>query len=1051
MNRKTIHRSNLLEGLETRRLMATFTVSNALNAGAGSLREAITQANATAGADLINIVVPVNASSKLSLSSPLPAITDPVTIDGTVTPGYLAGVKFEINGSAPAVGNANGLLVQAPSTIKGLSITGFKNSVFNETNGNAVRLAPGSDGSTLEWNFIGLTPLQVAAANRSGVQIESANNTLRNNTVGSGNVGGIQLAGTGATGNVIAGNRIGTDASGAAVRSIAGPGVKLTAGASNNTIGGAAADDRNIISGTFTAVQVDNNSTNVGNKIEGNYIGTNYTGMNALGNNVGIGLNGGTDTVIKNNVIAGSLFSGITFGSNQAKGTQILGNRIGMNAPGTAAMLNGEYAINISAGIDGVQIGAPGEGNWLIGGGGADKAIVNQGSTDESACKNVTYHGNVFGILPSGQLAGNTDYALTGGTNVGAITVGGSTPAHGNKFAGPTKAFIQFSDSQDNSFQHNWFGLNLDGTAGLGSTAKAVQVQDPKLVANNKFARALVLLDVDGGAETYVANNTFGLNAAGNTAISGTAYGLIGNLNETTVTENTFAGMTSAGIAISGFIDLTGNKFGTDVTGMVGITTANGVQVSNDNSRIGSTTGGGGNLFGKITGTAISLSDSSDVTIFNNVIGTNADKSVVFNPAYGIRGSAFLSPTIGGTFADAGNLIVGATVAISLSAVGGPTVIQGNTIGLPGMPNGTGISLDEMGTVTIGGDAAAAANTIAYNNGRAIVLGGGANDKVTIRRNVIHSNSGLAIDLAGDNSLTSNDALDADAGRQNFPLLLSADSTAGNATTVTGLINTSGSTPLIIDFYAADVANNEARTWLGSKTILTDNAGGATFTHTLPMVFGGKYIVATATNIAGFPNGSTSELSPSVQVVGPADNIAPAVSSSAFEFETAQKVKLVFAEDLNGSSVAANDLVMLNTTTNQPYTPSAVSYNAATRTALFSFSSVLPDGNYTFTLAGNRVTDVAGNGNTAFSGTTHVLAGDTNRDKTVNFDDLLKVAQNYGGSGKTFSQGDSNYDGIVNFDDLLKLAQNYGTSLFSAAPITSAVGKRSNVKSDLLA
>jgi hypothetical protein len=58
------------------------------------------------------------------------------------------------------------------------------------------------------------------------------------------------------------------------------------------------------------------------------------------------------------------------------------------------------------------------------------------------------------------------------------------------------------------------------------------------------------------------------------------------------------------------------------------------------------------------------------------------------------------------------------------------------------------------------------------------------------------------------------------------------------------------------------------------------------------------------------------------------------------------------------------------------------------------------------------------------------LRGDTNLDKTVNFDDLLALAQNYGATGSAqWAQGDTNYNGTVDFDDLLSLAQNYGGSL----------------------
>ena len=55
--------------------------------------------------------------------------------------------------------------------------------------------------------------------------------------------------------------------------------------------------------------------------------------------------------------------------------------------------------------------------------------------------------------------------------------------------------------------------------------------------------------------------------------------------------------------------------------------------------------------------------------------------------------------------------------------------------------------------------------------------------------------------------------------------------------------------------------------------------------------------------------------------------------------------------------------------------------------------------------------------------------GDTNLDGTVDFTDLLAVAQNYGTDGPTqWSAGDFNRDGSVDFTDLLMTAQNYETS-----------------------
>ncbi len=56
--------------------------------------------------------------------------------------------------------------------------------------------------------------------------------------------------------------------------------------------------------------------------------------------------------------------------------------------------------------------------------------------------------------------------------------------------------------------------------------------------------------------------------------------------------------------------------------------------------------------------------------------------------------------------------------------------------------------------------------------------------------------------------------------------------------------------------------------------------------------------------------------------------------------------------------------------------------------------------------------------------------GDTDLNGTVNFDDLLRVAQNYDTVATgTWFKGDFTYDGNINFDDLLGLAQQYDKTL----------------------
>src|SRR2546425_11283768 len=101
----------------------TFTVINTNDSGAGSLRQAILDANANAGLDTINFsigsgVQTINVGSTTGLA--LPTITDPVIVDGTTQPGYAGSPLIELNGTS-AGPSQNGLFITAgSSTIKGL-------------------------------------------------------------------------------------------------------------------------------------------------------------------------------------------------------------------------------------------------------------------------------------------------------------------------------------------------------------------------------------------------------------------------------------------------------------------------------------------------------------------------------------------------------------------------------------------------------------------------------------------------------------------------------------------------------------------------------------------------------------------------------------------------------------------------------------------------------------------------------------------------------------------------------------------------------------------
>jgi uncharacterized delta-60 repeat protein len=195
--------------------------------------------------------------------------------------------------------------------------------------------------------------------------------------------------------------------------------------------------------------------------------------------------------------------------------------------------------------------------------------------------------------------------------------------------------------------------------------------------------------------------------------------------------------------------------------------------------------------------------------------------------------------------------------------------------------------------------------------------------------------------------------------------------------------------------------------------------------------------------VAGYTFGSTVDFV-AMKLQSGVDVTPPAVNDAAFEYANRQGVRLTFSEDL-GESVDLDDLRLERLgSPNQTFPPLFVNFNfggglPTTATWYYGTSETqLPDGNYRATLKAGSVRDLAGNALAAdYVFDFFVLAGDANRDRKVDFSDLVTLAQNYGATGKDFSTGDFNYDTAVDFQDLVILAQHYNTSL--PAPAGSPV------------
>ena len=110
-----------------------------------------------------------------------------------------------------------------------------------------------------------------------------------------------------------------------------------------------------------------------------------------------------------------------------------------------------------------------------------------------------------------------------------------------------------------------------------------------------------------------------------------------------------------------------------------------------------------------------------------------------------------------------------------------------------------------------------------------------------------------------------------------------------------------------------------------------------------------------------------------------------------------------------------------------------------------------------------QASDILGAGGGTFQGQTadgtsvlarFTIGGDANLSGSVDFTDLVALAQNYGSdfvanpsTESWWTHGDFNYDGKVDFTDLVKLAQNYG----SALPTQAIAGAPAGFERDLAA
>jgi hypothetical protein len=684
----------VLECLEGRQLLATYTVLNTNDSGAGSLRQAILDSNGVAGGNILQFNIAGSGVHSIQPTSALPAITEQVTIDGTSQPGFTATPLIEINGSS--AGTASFGLDVAPGAggtiIRSLVIDAFAFGVQD--------ILVGASGVTADGNYLGTDPT-------------------------------------------------GTAANGAAV------GVEILTGAGANAIGGLTALDRNVISGnTVAEVQIDSGAS--GNVVEGDYIGTSAAGSASLSSftSAGVVVNGGSNVIGgtlagASNVISGNKGEGVLFDGTNAAGNQVVGNIIGLTADGSAALGNAD-GVFIRNGAMGNIVGGTTAAarNVLSGNAAAGVVLVGAGAGN-------VVEGNYVGPDPTGSSAlGNGFWGVEVNTTTGA-TIGGTAAGAGNVISGnPFFGVVLQNNTADVAVQGNLVGLNAAGTAavangsGVGMTSGANNntVGGTTAAARNVVA-GNTTDNVDVGVTGNVVEGNFiGTNAAGTAALPN----LIGVQISNGASGNTIGGTTagarnliSGNDGYQGGVEIDtaatgnvveGNYVGTDVTGTLSLGNPIGIFITSTGNTVGGTAAGAGNVIAGNDGTLDHFLSGSQVVITQASASDQPDDNVVEGNLIGLGATGHAIPgatnagvfinfgignTIGGTTAAARNVISGNVLGINIEA-GSANVIEGNYIGTDpagtaSITNTSGVVLGNTVNNTVGGAAAAARNVISGN------------------------------------------------------------------------------------------------------------------------------------------------------------------------------------------------------------------------------------------------------------------------------------------------------------------------------------------------
>ncbi len=569
-------------------LTSRFGVTNTLDSGPGSLRQAILDANAATKPSVVHFAIPQTDSGfvdsdasisggdagpdvyRIELLSDLPHINQSaghvVKIDGRTQTSFAdsnaLGPEIELIGTS--AGNSDGLTLLTTSEIYGLTINRFQ--------GNGILV----DASDV----------------------------------------------------IVAGNYLGTDPTGTLGQGNGFNGIETTS-SQRITIGGPNISDRNLLSGNDSSGLFDRfGSSDL--VIRNNYVGTDRTGTVALSNSgIGLRLEGTTRVSVKNNLLSGNDSTGL-FG-HTIDDVSITGNLIGVNSAGTAAVGNSVHGIELTNSTD-VIIGGPGAADRNLISGHSQVGIRFIGNNDRVRVEN-----NYVGLNAAGTAA------IANGV-AGILIEGKNFEVIANVVSGNTGYGIGvFNNADAVNIQGNFVGTNAAGTAAIGNgrdgivvAAMHVRIGGVGVGQRNLISGNGTGIRVEGSSrDVTITNNFIGTNLNGENAIANLGNGIVAGGESIRIggagsgEGNLVSGNIYSGIEALGGKDffVSGNFVGTNATGTAAI--ANGevgiiLPPAAHDVVVGGDTAAHGNLVSGNSKEGIIAWNGYRQLIKNNRVGLNA-------------------------------------------------------------------------------------------------------------------------------------------------------------------------------------------------------------------------------------------------------------------------------------------------------------------------------------------------------------------------------------------------------------------------------------------